>query len=76
MNKIELTDIEIEVLTVMNARLIYKPDHKKIETITRSGFPSDQRGNVKKAIKKLIKKRFIIWYNRSKNAISLNKEKS
>jgi len=76
MNETNLTETEIAVLKAMHTRAIYKPNHKKVEIIMRSGFPSDQRGNVKKAIKTLIKKRFIMWYNRSKDAIQLNKEKS
>jgi len=41
----------------------------------RSGFPSHHRGDVKKAIYKLINKGFVIWYNRSKNAVQLNRDK-
>ena len=41
----------------------------------RSGFPSHKYKEVKKAIHSLIKKGFIIWYNKSDKSIQLNKDK-
>lgn len=70
-----LEDIEISILKVMHSKLIYGKNHKKIETIMRSGFPKHVYGDIKKTIKKLIKKNYILWYNKSKNAIHLNKDK-
>ncbi len=69
----ELTDIEVTVLKVMHSRQIYGKNHKKIVTITRSGFPSHLRKEVKKAISSLIKKEYIIWYHKPED-IQLNKE--
>jgi len=59
----------------MHSRLVYGKNHKKIETIAKSGFPSNLRGEVKKSILSLIKKGYIVWYHRADNAIQLNKEK-
>ena len=72
---IELIDLEIAVLKAMHSRLIYGKNHKRIDTITRSGFPSHLRGAVKKAISSLIKKGYIIWYHRADESIQLNTEK-
>ena len=49
-------DFEKSVLKAMVARDLWGSNWKKIDTIVRSGFPSHYRGNIKKAIEKLIKK--------------------
>jgi len=69
---IENTDHERAVLQVMHDKGVWYPNHKQIVTITHSGFPSDKRGQVSNAIYRLIKKNWILYYNRSKNAICLN----
>jgi len=74
MIKIGLTEIEIAVLRAMHSRLIYGKSHKKIETVTRSGFPSHLRKEVKKAIQSLIKKEYVSWYHKPES-VQLNKEK-
>jgi len=71
---IELSEIEIATLKVMHSRLVYGKNHKKIETVMRSGFPSHLRKEVKKAISSLIKKGYIIWYHKPES-IQLNKER-
>jgi len=73
--KIEINEIELAVLKAMHSRLIYGKNHKKIETVMRSGFPSHLRKEVKKAILSLIKRGYILWYHRADNSIHLNKEK-
>lgn len=71
----ELTDIEISVLKVMHSKGIYGKHHKRIETIMHSGFPSHLLGDVKKAIKNLIRKGFIILVKKDVGAITLNFKK-
>jgi len=66
---------EKAVLRVMLVKRIWGSNHKKVETLIRSGFPVSERGNIKKAIKNLIKQELIQWYSRSRNAIQLNKNK-
>ena len=41
----------------------------------RSGFPSHFRHKVKKAIHSLLNKGLVIWYNRSRRAVQLNRNK-
>ncbi len=40
----------------MHSRSVYGSHHKRIDTIIKSGFPSDKIGEVKKAIKSLNKR--------------------
>lgn len=72
MAKNGLTDMEVSVLKVMHSRGIYRSRHKRIETIMRSGFPSHLLGDVKKAVKKLIAKGFIILVKKDVGAVTLN----
>lgn len=74
-NIIELNDIEVAVLKAMHSRLIYGKNHKRVDTVVRSGFPSHLRGKVKESIFSLIKKGYIGWYHRADESIQLNKEK-
>lgn len=67
-------DFEKAVLKAMVTRDLWGSNWKKIDTIVRSGFPSHYRGNIKKAIEKLIKKWYIIWYDCSRKGIQLNKD--
>ena len=69
----ELEDFEIAVLKVMHSRKIYGKNHKRMETILKSGFPKHEIKNVKKAIESLLKKGFIIWYHKADKSIQLNK---
>ena len=71
----KLNEIEIAIIKAMHSRQIYGKNHKRIETITHSGFPSHLRKEVKKAILLLIKKGLVVWYHKSDNSIQLNKEK-
>ena len=68
-------DYEKAVLRVMVVKRIWGSNHKRIQTLIRSGFPVSERGNIKKAINNLIRKNLIQRYSRSKNAIQLNKKK-
>ena len=70
----ELNEIEIAVLRAMHSRAVYGKNHKRIETIIHSGFPSHLRNEVKKAILSLIKKGYILWYHTADKSIHLNKE--
>ena len=72
--KENFTEIEIAVLRVMHSRSVYGSHHKREDTIINSGFPSDKKGEVKKAIKSLKKKNYILTVKKSEKAITLNKE--
>ncbi len=73
---IELNQLEISVLRAMHSRNIYGAKHIRMEKVIHSGFPSHLRGDVKKAIYSLIKKSFILYVKRSKDAIQLNLNKN
>jgi len=68
----DLNEIEITVLRVMHSRRLYGAKHIRLEKVIRSGFPSHLRGDVKKAIESLIKKGYINYAKKSKDAIQLN----
>lgn len=71
---VDLSETEKSILKVMHSRLIYGKNHKRIETVMRSGFPSHLYKEVKNAIFSLIKKGYILWYHRADKSIHLNKE--
>ncbi len=66
--------MEIAVLKVMHSRKIYGANHKRLETVMKSGFPTHEYKNVKNAIESLIKKGYVQWYHRADESIQLNKE--
>ncbi len=72
--KENLSELEISVLKVMHSRCVYGKHHKRETTIINSGFPSDKKGEVKKAIKSLNKKGYILMVKKDKKAITLNKK--
>ena len=59
----------------MHSRNLYGAKHIRLEKVTRSGFPSHLRGDVKDAINSLVKKGYILYAKKSKDAIQLNKDK-
>lgn len=65
-------DLERAVLQKMHSRQRWGKFHIRKETVTHSGFPSHLRGEVSKAVDSLIKKGWIMYHDRAKNAISLN----
>jgi len=69
-----LDEFEIAVLKVMHSRKIYGANHKRFETVMKSGFPTHEYKNVKSAIESLIRKGYICWYHRADKSIQLNKE--
>ncbi len=71
---IELNDFEIAILKVMHSRRLYGAKHIRLERVMKSGFMPHQYGDAKKAIYSLIKKSFVVYAKKSKNAIQLNKE--
>ena len=42
---------------------------------TVSGVPAHELGELKEAIKSLLKREYLVWYDKSKKAIQLNKYK-
>jgi len=48
--------------------------HLRFQTILH-GFSRHEGGDLKRAVKDLLKKGYLMWYSKSKKAIQLNKEK-
>ena len=48
--------------------------HLRLQTIL-SGMPRHQVGELKQSVYDLLQKGFLIWYNKSKQAIQLNKDR-
>jgi len=65
-------DLERAVLQKMHSRRRWGTFHIRKENITHSGFPSHLYGEVSKAVDSLIKKGWIMYHDRAKNAICLN----
>ena len=65
-------DFERAVLQKMHARQRWGKFHIRKENVVHSGFPSHLRGEISKTIDILVKKGWIMYHDRSKNAICLN----
>jgi len=50
-------------------------NHIRLTTLMKCGFKPNEKGLVKKDVKKLIKQELLVWANRSKKAICLNKKR-
>lgn len=70
----ELNDFETAILKVMHSRRLYGSKHIRLERVMKSGFMPHQYGDARKAIYNLIKKSFVVYAKKGKNAIQLNKE--
>ncbi len=68
-----LKEFEIAILKVMHSRSLYGAKHIRLEKVMKSGFMPHQYGDAKKAIYSLIKKSFVVYAKKGKNAIQLNK---
>jgi len=77
-DKIQLIEsLMIRVLKAMHSRRIYGSNHKQFETMMRScSVGSDQLGLVKEAIERLLKFGYVVWYDKGRKAIQLNKKLS
>lgn len=71
----ELTGLEKDVLKRLGRKRLYGSKHFSIDTATRIGFPSNMRGDVRKAILELIRKGLVVYYDKGREAIQLNKER-
>ncbi len=71
----DLDTFELAILKVMHSRKIYGSNHKRFETVMKSGFPTHEYKNSKNAIESLIKKGYVLWYHRADESIQLNKER-
>ncbi|MEK6964290.1 MAG: hypothetical protein AABX70_07735 [Nanoarchaeota archaeon] len=67
-----LNDFEIAILKAMHSRNVYGAKHIRLEKIMKSGFPTHLYGEAKKAIYSLMKRSFVVYAKKSKNAIQLN----
>lgn len=72
----ETTELERKVLKNLDRRRLFGAKHISIDNAARSGFPSHERGNVKKAIENLIRKGLVQYYDKGRKAIQLNKERN
>jgi len=66
--------LEKYLLEKMLRKRIMGSKHIRYDNIV-SGIPSHEIKNLKETIKSLLKKNYLVWYNRSKKAIQLNKYK-
>jgi len=70
-----LSDIEVATLGKLLSRKKIHSNHIRLNTLLKCGWKPHEKGQVKEAVKSLIKKDFIRWVKRGKQALSLNKEK-
>lgn len=66
--------LEKYILEKMLRKRIIGKKHIRYENIV-SGIPSHEIRNLKTAIETLLKRDLLVWYNKSKRAIQLNKDK-
>lgn len=67
-------NLEKYLLEKMLRKRIIGSKHIRYDNIV-SGVPSHEICNLKDVVKELLKKGFLVWYNKSKKAIQLNKYK-
>jgi len=67
-----LNDIEIRILKRMNRIGLWGSHHMQIDNLVNTGYPSHMKGYVKETISLLIRKGYVVYYNRTKNAVQLN----
>ncbi|HLD04715.1 MAG TPA: hypothetical protein VJG90_03265, partial [Candidatus Nanoarchaeia archaeon] len=63
--------IQQEILTRLLRRRVFGAKHIGIDTIVH-GVPSHERGALRREVENLLRKGYIVWYNRSKGALQLN----
>ncbi len=66
--------LEKHLLEKMLRKRIIGGKHIQYENIL-SGIPRHEIGNLKIVVEELLKKGFLIWYDRGRKALQLNKEK-
>lgn len=71
-----MEETEIIILKKLKIKRVWGSKHLRLETILKSGWEPHEKGLVKKAIKSLIKKEYLLWAKKEKKALQLNKEKA
>lgn len=66
--------LEKYLLEKMLRKKIIGSNHIRYDNII-GGVPSHEIKNLKRAIESLLKKEYLIWYDKSRKAIQLNKNK-
>lgn len=66
--------LEKYILEKMIRKRVIGSKHIQYENILKS-IRSDEVGDLKKAIKELLKKNYLVWYDKGRKAIQLNKYK-
>ncbi|MBI4175769.1 MAG: hypothetical protein HY518_01060 [Candidatus Aenigmarchaeota archaeon] len=73
----EFSRYELAVLKALHSRRVYGKHHKSFDTIVRScSVGAHELGNVKGALHSLIRKGLVIWYDKGRKALQLNKKRS
>lgn len=70
-----INETEARILKRMHRLGLWGSNHMLIDNLMNTGYPSHMKGEVRDAIFTLIKKGYIIYYSRSKEAVHLNLEK-
>lgn len=66
--------LEKHLLEKMLRKRLIGSNHIRYENIL-SSIPKHEIKNLKEAVESLLKKEYLVWYNKSKKAIQLNKYK-
>lgn len=67
-----ITDIEIRIMKRMHRLGLWGSHHMMIDNLVNTGYPSHLKGEVRETILLLIRKGYVVYYNKSKEAVQLN----
>lgn len=70
----ELNDIEKAVLQKLFNRRVIGAHHFRFDNLLRSGWKRDEVGEVKEAVKNLMRNGFIEWAKKSQKAVVLTEK--
>jgi len=68
-------NIKTDVLSKLFSRRVIGKYPIQLVTLTRCGWKAHERNQVKEAVKSFIKEGLIIWVNKSKKLLALNKDR-
>ncbi len=69
----EIDNIKRAVLIKLFNRKVIGSHHIRLVTLRKCGWKAHEQGFVKKAVKQLINESLLVWANKSKKALTLNK---
>jgi hypothetical protein len=70
-----ITETEARILRRMHRLGLWGSNHMRIDNLVNTGYPSHMKGEVRDTIFVLIRKGYVIYYSKSKEAVQLNLEK-